>query len=311
MACANNDCRGFLNCNYNCEICNYFTCSKCLEVIGISKDKTHMCNIDSVESAKLIKKETKPCPSCGTRIFKISGCDQMWCPECKNAFSWKSGKIETGIIHNPHFFEYQRNIINNPTTAENTNRINNHNELNMCNTNDIPAFNLFKSNVLKPLSRISKSTKCNNIINTLTQIYKLMAHITRVEITRLNFDINEHSNSTYYRILYINKIITKEELTKEVYSKDKHRRKLVELLNVYNLIGNVGKDILNGILNLNYKTNTEFINIVSEQINVFNNLNEYCNNEFKIISASYSCVSPLLHNYNIETQKHNMSALTK
>jgi hypothetical protein len=310
MACANNDCRGFLNSNYNCEICNYFTCSKCLEVIGISKDEHHECNENSVESAKLIKKETKPCPSCGTRIFKISGCDQMWCTECKNAFSWKSGKIETGVIHNPHFFEYQRSTINNP---DDLTHINN-NQLNMCNTNNIPEFYLFKSNVLKPLSRISISTKnCkyDNTITDLTKIYKLMGHITRVEITRLNFDINNCSDNEYYRILYINKIITKEELTKEVYTKDKHRRKIVEILNVYNLIGNVGKDILNGLLNLTYKTNKEFINVVLEQIQVFNNLTDYCNNQFKIISASYNCVTPLFKNYNIETQKHNISVLAK
>jgi hypothetical protein len=32
----------------------------------------------------------------------------MWCPDCHTAFDWRTGVIETGIIHNPHFYEFQR-----------------------------------------------------------------------------------------------------------------------------------------------------------------------------------------------------------
>lgn len=299
MACANEDCRGFLNSNYKCEICNLFTCSKCLEVIGVSKDDAHTCNENSVETAKMIKKETKPCPSCGTRIFKVSGCDQMWCTECKNAFSWTTGKIENGVIHNPHFFEYQRNNRNNHIQN------NNNNALNMCNTNDIPQFYLFNRTVLRPL----KQLKEEYIVDTLSKIYRLMGHITHHEIPKLNDNIETCSNTDIVRVEYIHKEISKKEMTKSIYLKDKNRRKFSEILQVYELIGNVGKDLLNGILNLNYKTNDEFISVVLEQIISFNNLKDYCNNQFKIISASYSCVAPLLRDFNIESQKHNISAL--
>jgi hypothetical protein len=300
MACSNEDCRGFLNTNYKCEICNLFTCSKCLEIIGPSKNDEHKCDENSIESAKLIKKDTKPCPSCGTRISKISGCDQMWCPECKNAFSWNTGKIENGVIHNPHFFEYQRN--NNSQK-----RNNNQNGLNMCNTDNIPEFYLFNRIVLRPLKQIKET----EIYDAVSNLYRLISHISRVEITKLDYQIENYSNTDALRVEYIHKEINKEEMTKAVYLKDKNRRKMTEILQVYDLIRNVGKDILNGILNLNYNTNDEFISVVLEQINVFNNLKEYCNNQFKIISASYSCVTPLLNNFEIETQKHNISALIK
>ena len=108
--CPAEDCRGYLSTAYKCGICSQFTCPECLVVKGNSREVEHTCQDEAKASAALIRRETHPCPRCGVRIFKIDGCDQMWCTQegCETAFSWNTGKIITGTVHNPHYYEYLR-----------------------------------------------------------------------------------------------------------------------------------------------------------------------------------------------------------
>jgi hypothetical protein len=110
MRCPAEGCRGFLSTAYKCGTCECWTCVECHVSVGKEKECGHTCNADTVLSAKAIKDETRPCPKCGTRIFKIDGCDQIWCTveTCHTAFSWNTGNIVTGIIHNPHYYEWLR-----------------------------------------------------------------------------------------------------------------------------------------------------------------------------------------------------------
>jgi hypothetical protein len=102
------NCRGFLSTQWKCNLCNMWACKDCHEIKGATQDAPHECNPDNLASAKLIDTETRPCPKCGARVFKISGCNQMFCTACNDcAFDWVTGRIET-IIHNPHYFEFQR-----------------------------------------------------------------------------------------------------------------------------------------------------------------------------------------------------------
>jgi hypothetical protein len=97
-------CEGILDDKWYCVLCGRTTCPMCLEK---KDDENHTCNKDTVESVKMMKTETKPCPRCKARIYKIDGCDQMWCTRCHTAFSWTTGNIERRI-HNPHYYEWLR-----------------------------------------------------------------------------------------------------------------------------------------------------------------------------------------------------------
>jgi hypothetical protein len=105
MRCVRDGCDGFVSTGYKCGLCEAKICSKCHVV---KSDDEHMCDPDTVATVAALKKESKPCPKCAAPISKIDGCDQMWCTLCKTAFSWNTGKVETGVVHNPHFFQYMR-----------------------------------------------------------------------------------------------------------------------------------------------------------------------------------------------------------
>jgi len=106
-ACPDNDCRGFLSTQWKCGICEKWSCPDCHEIKGITRDAEHVCNPDTLATAQLLSNDTKPCPNCRTGIFKISGCDQMWCTQCHTAFNWRTGRIEQNV-HNPHYYEWLR-----------------------------------------------------------------------------------------------------------------------------------------------------------------------------------------------------------
>lgn len=123
--CPIDNCKGYLDEKNICLLCENNICMSCY---SFKEKNGHICNQEKVETFKAIKKEAKPCPSCGEFISKISGCDQMFCIGCGTAFSWNTGEIERGVIHNPHahtFFQnnpqaheaYQRNRNNGGAAA--------------------------------------------------------------------------------------------------------------------------------------------------------------------------------------------------
>ena len=115
--CMRDSCKGFLNPDWICGICGYLVCKKCYIVIGEStKDakgkvvcnEGHECKQEDVDTAKLLRDNTRNCPTCGMGIFRVEGCPQMFCTGCHTAFDFRTGQVITGVIHNPHFFEWRR-----------------------------------------------------------------------------------------------------------------------------------------------------------------------------------------------------------
>jgi hypothetical protein len=128
MKCVVENCRGFLSDKYVCGLCNTRICKDCHSILKVNEiivkkidaasaelapvipvgSIVHQCDPNEVATINELNKSTKPCPKCHAPIFKTDGCNQMFCILCHTAFSWTSGQIELGVIHNPEYFRLLR-----------------------------------------------------------------------------------------------------------------------------------------------------------------------------------------------------------
>ena len=341
MPCPDEGCRGFLSTAYKCGACSKFTCPKCYEVIGLNKtDVEHVCNEDNVKSAELIKKETRPCPSCGERIYKISGCDQMWCPTCKTAFSWKTGAIDTGVIHNPHFYQWQRaggNAIRNPGDVA---------------CGGLPELWSVRSaavDLFGTLTNRNRQSETYRVMTTLlasmSEAHRELSHIINYIVNRLREDLRNNDPNRDLRVSYILKEVTKEQFSATLVRYDNIRKKNTELLHIWELVQTVAIEHLNEYVGNIRQNITDIRNAIQSDptlrmagnnrdtmaatlktysdslIHHFERhdqkyrdevrrIAEYANSRFAVISATFNCTTPKLGPRLREgTQKAKQSVL--
>ena len=309
MPCPSNQCRGYLSSQYKCDLCELHTCSKCLEVVGYSKTDPHTCKEESIQSAELIKKDTKPCPSCGTRIFKITGCDQMWCTNCHNAFDWSSGRVSRGVVHNPHFYEHQRNTgqggggqaPRNPGDVL-CGGLCTYREL----TRIIDNIYIVMSDKEEDLLRSAELSK--KASDLLMGMHRAVSHITNYSLRNIRTKVRTLGDSQKIRVDYILMRITKEEMGTKVYRNDNLRRKYTELLHVYELMSVVGIELFSNLSNSEGKNTPEFVNEVLARTDEYDKLRIYCNKQLSKISITYNQqVEQFSDKWAIEKQKFNIS----
>ena len=307
MPCPGEDCKGYLSTQYKCEVCQLFTCPDCFEIIGYKKDDPHTCKPENVQSTQLIKKDTKGCPQCGVRIHKISGCDQMWCTECKVAFSWNTGKIVvTGQIHNPHYYQFLNNnggiAPRNPGDVLCGGLIPYY-ELNTVLRKFIPYktdnwFTILKSN--KDINDfISKFNimDLNELLTIFGNLHRIVNHVTNVDLQYYRNRVRDYRNNDTITVDYILNKITKDSLASMILKKDVQRKKYNDILNIYEIISVVGierfRTISETINDKNYNLNkgNNFVDSVLLIINLFkefNNLVDYSNKQLVFISYTYN-----------------------
>jgi len=102
--CPSSLCRGFIS-NNSCGTCKNEICKDCREILTLS----HVCRQENIESLKAIAADSRQCPSCNASIFKIQGCNHMFCTNCRTHFEWLTGEI-LSTSTNHHYDNTQRFI---------------------------------------------------------------------------------------------------------------------------------------------------------------------------------------------------------
>jgi hypothetical protein len=308
MPCPAVECKGMLSTQYKCGICEMFACPECLEVIGISKTHAHTCDPNNVASALAIKKETKQCPGCHNRIYRVEGCSQMWCTGCHTAFDWNTGrKVISERLHNPHWLEYQRGLNGGVAPrAPGDVQCGGVCTRGQLQTHIISKIMRAKGNIPKPGFSGGMSLELNE---TMRRIHRAVENISINDIRETRDRIQTLRDFKEQRVKYIVGEITKEQLSAYIFRHDKIRQKNAEMLNVYELLSAVGIDLFNRLL-ANVKEGDEFVADAVEQVEQYNKLRVYCNGLFAVISNTYGMTVPQIgENWFVLSEKFNSKTM--
>lgn len=279
--CPASNCRGFLSTQWKCGICEQWTCPECHELKGFDRDCEHTCDPNNVETAKMIKKDSKPCPKCQSLIFKIDGCAQIWCTQCHTAFNWNTGKLETHI-HNPHYFEWMRThgggLNRAPGDIECCREINNHTSrrfIELCR----------KHTNLSDLHR-TKGEFTEIALNVATIIRNII-HNRYIELP--NFQPNIVERNQYLRIKYLENEISDEEFKTLIQRSDKKYRQKKEIAEIVQLSNTTLTDIIYRLMD-NLQNSENGKHNLGSFLREMDEIRDYCNNIFQDIAHTYNTV---------------------
>lgn len=278
------NCRGFLNTDWTCEVCLVHVCSDCHEIKKKPKEDEqveHTCDPNNVETAKAIMKETRPCPVCAARIFKIDGCDQMWCTSCHTAFSWRTGAIEQNMIHNPHYFEYmRRNGGGNMPRAD----------------GDIQCGGFPTANTMM---RVFKRLNAPDKTDKLFYILRELLHIHAVVLP--SFQIyNARDQNVDLRVLYILGEVEEADWKRKLQIREKHRVKCRDMRMILDTLIAVCVDIFQRMVNM---TNVQEVDSFKTELRT---ICEHINDCFVRHANKYSAVT-----YFLNPESFNLQSLSK
>jgi hypothetical protein len=217
-----------------------------------------MHNKETVETIKTIQTESKPCPKCGERISKIDGCDQMWCVKCKTTFSWNTGKIRHGHIHNPHYYEYMRNNGGMPREEERVQE-----------GEEVRNPNIEKALVWMCKKRRMPGTNVEHIDNLINYM-EYANHISHVVIKTMNRNVEMKRENKEADYKYILGEIEKEQLGRDLVKLNTSIEKDESLIIIYKeiveLMEKMAEEIVKG--NRNVEEYNKRVNERTRETNV-------------------------------------------
>lgn len=243
--CPKYECNGFLSTKWKCGLCKSKVCNKCFDIMPVSsKNKTgiklvHVCKKENVETTKLLLSETKSCPSCGTLIYKIEGCDQMWCTICKTPFSWSTGEVQLKL-HNPHYYEWLRSSSNYTLNDKLANK-----------SKDIQSGGEIECNYLPFIKDIEDKLKENGFngfsINMVYEHHREIVHHQEESLPHFRYD-NADDSTKDLRVAFLRGKINENYFKSMLQKREKARYKNKCYYDVLDVYIQVSCDLFRSIL---------------------------------------------------------------
>jgi hypothetical protein len=193
-------------------------------------------------------------------IFKASGCSQMWCTACHAVFDWNTMQLETGLIHNPHYYEFQRR---NGTLER--------------HPGDVPCGELPRYGQLILFARNGDE------ITYLGHVHRLCVHVMEY-LRRLIFanDINSENRKRFMK-----GEITEYQFKTRIQRSEKAREKNRDVTDIMTMFRDSLRDLLIQVVQGRVRAD--------ELENMVINLGEYVNESLRKVKVLYdNCVMQFL-----------------
>ena len=266
-SCPVENCRGFLSTTLKCGICSVYACKNCHLPKQGKHDEDHKCDPGLVATVKLLANDTKPCPACATPIYKIHGCDQMYCTVCHTPFSWQRGTIERGVIHNPHYYDFQRD--QNGGTAPRR----------------MAPLGCGGPPLLSEVTR--KLRGWDFEFKHVSNAHRLIFHINNVELLQHYRNTVGDMDNSQLRVDYLMNKITEKQWISKLKTKMKKQEKDGEIHMVLSMFASTMSDMFGNILIGDFDDVHKYIRTMYE-------LRNYTNNTLRKIGLNYENIYPCI-----------------
>jgi hypothetical protein len=225
--CPRDDCRGFISDTYICGTCNKSVCKFCKLKID---NNDHKCDKDDIKSSALVSSLTKLCPKCMTPILKSGGCDQMFCTQCNTPFSWITGEIEIGVIHNPHYYEYLSTVSGTVM------------DIDVIACGEIPIAWVF-------MEIINRATTTQYILEKLRNLHRDVTHFRQVVLPV--WVIDNVKDNIDIRVKYLLNEIDESIFKLKLINREKKRMKIKAVYDLLHLVLTIMEDFVRQVFGFN------------------------------------------------------------
>jgi hypothetical protein len=207
----------------------------------------------------------------------------MYCTDCHTAWDWNTHRVVTGVIHNPHYYEF----LNRGGVQRGRNHA------------DIPCGGLPDAYSMR---NIVTNVFGNTTNSNFMRIHNCITHIQHYELRNHVVEDNIETNREL-RVKYLINEISENEFKAALQQFEKKRQKNISFHNIYQMFVDVASDIFRQI-EVEYRNRgqlrgsgddvisrrEEFKSFIYENVIILDNLIVYFNENLKKIGKMYKCV---------------------
>ena len=202
----------------------------------------------------------------------VSNCDQMWCTSCKTAWSWRTGEVDHGPVHNPHWYQWQRQQQERGAVER---------ELGDVPCGGVPHMTEIRHAV--------SAVVPDPLLRVVECIHRCIVHVEMAEVHPLAHGIRHGGDNTRLRVQYMLHELSEDAFKAKLAQQERQLHKMRATYDVLHLFVVAGSDMLRQLMV------AKDVAGVHAGIRQLEQLRLYCNEEMCKIGRRFSMVVPLLH----------------